>query len=173
MLRNRAVFYLIAIIWILTVIMAPACAPVRPAAAWQKMDSGTTDYLLSVWGNSDKDVFTVGFNGAILHYDGKVWARMFSGTEGWLLGIWGSSPSNVIAAGQKGCLLNYDGTSWNPVDSGASLDLWGCWGTSGADVYVSRQDGAVLHYDGNRWDTLNQPSRRFYVTPGVPLKVKC
>ncbi len=110
MFCNRTAVYFITTICILVVLMVPACAPdAKPASTWEKMDSGTTDYLLSVWGNSAKDVFAVGFNGAILHYDGRVWSRMESGTDVWLLGIWGSSPTNVIAAGQKGRLLNYDG----------------------------------------------------------------
>jgi hypothetical protein len=140
---------------------APAAAPV---AKWEMMDSGTKDYLLAVWGNSNKDVFAVGFSGAIFHYDGKAWVRMESGTDGWFLGIWGSSPSNVIAAGQKGCLLHYDGTGWKPIDSGSSLDLWAAWGTSASDIYVSRQ------LDGTFWTSRR---RTFYVMPGVHRMAKC
>ena len=55
MFWNRTAVYLITIICILVVLIVPACAPdAKPASTWEKMDSGTTDYLLSVWGNSGK-----------------------------------------------------------------------------------------------------------------------
>ena len=39
-------------------------------AAWAPMPSGTSENLSAVWGSSGSDVFAVGFNGTILHYDG-------------------------------------------------------------------------------------------------------
>jgi hypothetical protein len=43
------------------------------------MSSGTTDYLLAVWGSASDDVFAVGEGGLILHYDGASWSAMASG----------------------------------------------------------------------------------------------
>jgi hypothetical protein len=40
---------------------------------WSAMDSGTTEDLYGVWGSSASDVFAVGWNGTILHYDGSTW----------------------------------------------------------------------------------------------------
>ena len=39
-------------------------------AVWAPMPSGTSENLSAVWGSSGSDVFAVGFNGTILHYDG-------------------------------------------------------------------------------------------------------
>jgi hypothetical protein len=45
------------------------------------MTSGTGAHLMSVWGTSSNDVYAVGSNGTILHYDGTAWSQMASGTD--------------------------------------------------------------------------------------------
>lgn len=60
--------------------------------------------LRAIWGSSKNDVFAVGFNGTILHYDGSNWSRMWLGGPGNgfmidLKGVWGSSGSDVFAVG--------------------------------------------------------------------------
>ena len=47
-------------------------------SAWSRMSSGTKNTLESVWGSSGRDVFAVGANGTILHYDGSAWSPMGS-----------------------------------------------------------------------------------------------
>lgn len=37
---------------------------------WSAMSSGTTADLHAVWGSSSSDVFAVGTDGTILHYEG-------------------------------------------------------------------------------------------------------
>lgn len=74
--------------------------------------SGTKYFLYGAWGNSSSDIFAGGFNGSILHYDGKTWGAMTSGTTNALYYIWGSSSSDVFAVGFKGTILHYDGKAW-------------------------------------------------------------
>ena len=50
---------------------------------YQGLEIGT------VWGTSSSDVFAVGRQGTIIHYNGKVWATLTSGTTDDLYGIWG------------------------------------------------------------------------------------
>ena len=47
---------------------SPAVSP-GPAVVHQKALSG-------IWGSSTEDVFAVGLDGTILHYDGKAWSPM-------------------------------------------------------------------------------------------------
>jgi hypothetical protein len=70
------------------------------------MSSGTGDTLDGVWGSSGSDVFAVGEDGTILHYDGSSWSSMSSGTGEWLYGVWGSSGSDVFAVGDSGTILH-------------------------------------------------------------------
>jgi len=41
----------------------------------------------SVWGTSSSDVFAVGRQGTIIHYNGKAWSTMTSGTTDDILGV--------------------------------------------------------------------------------------
>jgi len=49
----------------------------------------------------------VGFEGALLHYDGTAWAPIPSGTEEGLNGVWGSSAEDVFVVGGSGTILHY------------------------------------------------------------------
>ncbi len=81
--------------------------------AWSLQTSPTTEILYSVWGSSDSDVFAVGANGTILHYNGTSWSLQDTPTTETLYGVWGSSSSNVFAVGVNGTVLHYssDNTS--------------------------------------------------------------
>jgi hypothetical protein len=67
----------------------------------------TSNALRAIWGSSGNDVFAVGGNGTILHYDGNQWSQMSSGTSESLSGVWGISGSDVFAIGEGGTILRY------------------------------------------------------------------
>lgn len=85
----------------------------------------TPDINLSdVWGPSADEIYAVGNQGTILHYNGSGWARMESGTEADLEGVWGYqlkdadgniTRTDVFAAGSNGTILRYDGTAWSSL----------------------------------------------------------
>jgi hypothetical protein len=72
--------------------------------------------LNGVWGTSGTDVFAVGDDGVILHFNGKRWQLMDSGTTAHLYGIWGFSSNQVYAVGDYGTILFYNGAQWQSVD---------------------------------------------------------
>ena len=76
------------------------------------MESRTSEVFRGVWGSSGDDVFAVGENGLIVHYNGKVWQKMPTPTREPLRGIWGSGPENIFAIGDGGVILRYDGKKW-------------------------------------------------------------
>jgi hypothetical protein len=45
---------------------------IAPIPFWSSVPSGTTQDLWSVWGTSASDVWAVGWNGTILHYNGTI-----------------------------------------------------------------------------------------------------
>jgi hypothetical protein len=79
------------------------------------MTSGTSNDLDGVWGSSGSDVFAVGYDGTILHYDGSDWSSMTSGTSNWLEVVWGSSGSNVFAVGEGGTILHHSADIFLPL----------------------------------------------------------
>lgn len=60
--------------------------------------------LRAVWTSTPSDVYVVGENGIILHYDGQVWTPVRSDTESSLDAVWGT-PEVVVFAGDNGTLM--------------------------------------------------------------------
>jgi photosystem II stability/assembly factor-like uncharacterized protein len=128
---------------------------------WTASFKGIPGYVppvMGVWGSSPTDVFAVGWNGTILHYDGRTWAPVDNGTTTNYLyhnAVWGSSPTDVFAVGLFGIILHYDGNTWTEMDSGTTEWLHAVWGSSPTDVFAVGDNGIVLHYDGNTWSHMN------------------
>ncbi|NOZ88222.1 MAG: hypothetical protein GXP49_18575 [Deltaproteobacteria bacterium] len=106
--------------------------------SWKKMESGTTEDLMGVWGYKLEDqennqtrteVFAVGTKGTILRYDGKAWALMKVISDpdpdkprpvvvvDNLHDVWGIKPAGmdpqrqhptVIAVGAEGVIVRYE-----------------------------------------------------------------
>lgn len=49
-----------------------------------------------IWGTSSNDIYVVGNNGNIAHWDGSNWKKIESGTDVDLVDIWGSPDGNTI-----------------------------------------------------------------------------
>jgi hypothetical protein len=130
---------------------------VKYSRGWLRQDSGTSEILYDVWGLGPTDVFAVGDNGTILHYNGSTWTPQTSGTLNSLQGVWGSGPTDVFAVGSNGTILHYGGTTWTPQNSGTVASLWSVWGSGPADVFAVGGGGTILHYDGSSWSPLSIP----------------
>ncbi len=69
-------------------------------SAWRGYNvTGLFDgYVSKIWGTSSSNVYMVGTNGAIMHFNGNVWQKMESGTDVDLLDVWGSPDGRVVWA---------------------------------------------------------------------------
>jgi len=122
------------------------------------------EYFLDVWGTSSNDVFVVGSEGVILHYDGSAWHEMDSGTDANLNAIWGFSNSDIYAAGCNSTILHYDGNHWSKEDRGYFISCFrGIWGSSNSDIYAvgstsynadNKSHAGIFHYNGNLWSKI-------------------
>ena len=143
--------FLVATLLLTGLASTAGCANSQPKWRLQKALPRTADFH-GVWGSSSSDVFVVGLDGVILHYDGKAWSEMESGTTEPLHGVWGSSPADVFAVGESGTILHYDGTAWSATENPpVSADLLAIWGSSARDVYAVGALGIALHFDGAKW----------------------
>jgi len=127
---------------------------VETSLMWQR-NIGTNETVEQVWGTSSSDLYFVGGNGNIVHYDGSDFRRMESGTETGIINIWGLDGQHIWAVtyqnnanGIINEVLFYNGNEWTtkfnksednwpPVDytkpSGTFRSVW----VYGDTVYIS------------------------------------
>ena len=123
----------------------------------------STDFVRDIWGTSDNDLFVVGDDGAILHFNGTSWSNMVSHTTKDIWGVWGISSSDVFAICQEVnwggtsfySVLHYDGTSWNEMTCESGFVLGSIWGSSENDVFAGGWGGELLYYDGVAWTQMS------------------
>lgn len=141
---------------------APQVSPGRwIKMAWPALDSDTPISLRGVWGSSAGDVFAVGDNGTILHYDGSSWTVMDHPGPKWVLNdVWGAAGNDVYAVGDLGLILHYDGVSWSMMENNPFYDAWmppdflTISGTSRNNFFVGDDNGTVWQYHGGKWTEL-------------------
>ena len=78
-----------------------------------------TGGIRKIWGTSDRDLYIVGTNGFIAHYDGKQWTRIESGTNTMIQDIWGIKDNLILCAIAPG------------------------YGASNSDIYQIKEDRTV------------------------------
>ena len=98
----------------------------RVGGVWllQPVPAGTGN-LFDVWGTSPSNIYAVGANNTVLHYDGTSWTRVSLPTPPTtaLWSIYGTSPNNVYVvgnnngAGTNATILRFDGTTWRSETS--------------------------------------------------------
>lgn len=94
---------------------------------WEKSEHnfGT---LRSVWGDSGKDVYAVGYD-SVSVYDG----------HGGLINR-GETAQNLV---------HYDGESWSRVDLKVNNPIKAVWGSGPEDIFIVGDNGTILHYGKN------------------------
>ncbi len=111
------------------------------------------DALVST-GTGTSDVYAVGKDGSICHYDGVAWSSVSGVTASSVNGVWGASSDNVFVVGDGGTVVHFDGSAWTTMASGSTADLHGVWGSSSDDVFAVADNGTILHFDGSAWTTM-------------------
>ena len=79
------------------------------------MPSGTEEYLLSIWGTADNNIYVVGDNSAMLHYDGDKWSPIQPIKEEYFTKVKGLGPDQLYVAGENGTVLKFDGKQWSDM----------------------------------------------------------
>ncbi len=124
------------------------------------MVSGITENLNDIWGTSSDNIYAVGENGTVLHYDGDNWLAMNSGVSDIITKIIGFSNNEIYALMQdsqfgnfNSTVLKYDGNSWSTFYEPA-FQASDIWGSSGSNLYVVGKDGSggvLMHFNGSTW----------------------
>ena len=124
---------------------------------WQRQAQNLTKHILrSVWTYDDENIFAVGEEGTIVHFDGKTWQLMACPINVRLHGIWGSSPKNVFVAADSGMILHFNGDKWSLHHQlGTDTPLLAITGFGAHDVLVVGDEGRILRFDGVEWQRVD------------------
>ncbi len=114
--------------------------------------------LSGVWGSGPDDVWTVGVEGTVLHYDGTEWSQVRGGMGRELYGLHGFPSGTVYAAGASIVLRSY-GSGWDIVVADKDSPHHAIWGESENDLFVV---GGGINYimrirTGGRWSGQDVP----------------
>jgi hypothetical protein len=79
-------------------------------------------WINKIWGTSSSNIYIVGDNGNIAHYNGTSWEKMESGTSLMLADIYGTSETITIGglnmSTVKSIVLRKDDTNWSTIAEG-------------------------------------------------------
>jgi len=121
--------------------------------------------LYGVWGSATNDVWAVGDDGTIVHYDGCMWSMVPSSAIYQLRAVSGTATSDVWAVGNTGTIVHWNGSAWSIVSSASSEWLWGVWAYSASDAWAVGENNTLLQWNGTAWSQVSKPVQR---PDGVP-----
>ena len=114
-----------------------------------KMNINFPSHVNKIWGTSSSDLYIVGNDGLIAHYDGKEWTRIESGISVSIQDIWGirnnKTGENIILAvaseelsGKKPYVLKITKRSCEKLKLG-NIPVWpyGIWSADGRYWFIS------------------------------------
>jgi photosystem II stability/assembly factor-like uncharacterized protein len=87
-----------------------------------EMNSRSLRRLSGLWGFDGNDVWAVGDQGVLRHWNGEAWSIVASPVLADLHGVWGARPDDVWAVGEDGTVVHWDGVSWSVKDIPFSAD---------------------------------------------------
>lgn len=141
--------------------------PERPGepqpGAWQLVQEAVPGALLSVWGTSARDVWTVGADvgdGAgptVLHLEGNDWSRLATGQSGDLWWVHGFAGGPLFMGGAGGMILRYQDGRFSRMQTPGAGVVFGVWGSSPDQMWAvggeagGSQGAFAWRLDGETW----------------------
>ncbi len=140
-------------VWIDDVSVTTTCGPLSQTGI-------SLPTLFDVWGSGEEDVYAVGLDGTVVHWDGKSWSSSVLGASGhpWpLVALSGGADGGWMAVGGEGTALRWDGQAVDRVAAPVDVGLEGVWWVSEGEVWAVGGGGTVLRWDGSSWQTQSVP----------------
>lgn len=128
----------------------------------QKLDlfpiPGATFSVVKFHGLAGDDLWAVGNEERLLHWDGVSWTIVHQAMNGdYLQGVWELAPNDVWVGGSSGKIYHWNGVDWTPQ----KLNNWGfndLWATAPDDIWavggLQASHGVIFHYDGVAWSEV-------------------
>jgi hypothetical protein len=130
------------------------------AGQWSyvEMDCPTDVDLSAVWGTGFFNVYAVGEDGTILHFDGTGWTivEYEADTHPNLHVVSGAAADLIWAAGANRFLLEFDGEQWSQQETVFDLPEWpggyrGLCAASTTAAYAVGEGATIERFTGDGW----------------------
>lgn len=113
------------------------------------VDTGVSKTVYALWGTSAKNLYAVGSQGSLVHWDGGGWSIQASFAKDDLRGIHGTDASHVWTVGWNGSAGFFDGIGWKKLaiqaPNSAAVNLNGVFASTDAQggyaVWAASQSG--------------------------------
>ncbi len=122
-----------------------------------------TEGLSAIWGMDADDMWAVGGEGTIVHFDGERLHLVASPTTQTLYAIDGCSATDIYAAG-SGVVVHWNGHVWSDITPDVPVWVRSLVCRSSTEVFVASQVNPdsmtinqILRYDGARWRDTGFP----------------
>jgi hypothetical protein len=136
----------------------PAQSQVNVSLRIVRVRMHKANFLYGIHGTSASDIYVVGEQGVLYHYDGSDWGMENIGntqTNRLQLGVFAFSAGDVFTAGAGMSSSIGDGTTWSyGTVSGAANELRDVWGSSATDIYVVGSSDQFHRWNGTVWSPL-------------------
>ena len=135
--------------------------PDSAAELWEKVEAGSVNYN-AVSGSAPDNVFIVGDQGTILHWDGVTLSPEDSGTTANLRGVSVLNETLVYAVGEQGTILHRQDGAWITDPPITTAVLNATYAASDFAVAVGEQ-GTILTYYQGAWEQVpNSRTDNYY-----------
>ncbi|MCH7666953.1 MAG: hypothetical protein IH936_13625 [Acidobacteria bacterium] len=119
----------------------------RGPVDWTVESSPTNQPLYAVWATSDTDVYAVGEETSLFHFDGTAWNTLATGLGQRMFGLW-AAPDDVWAVGWCGYLNHYDGASVTNSPDCHGDTAFEVWAADPSDILTVAPLGGSFRYNG-------------------------
>ncbi len=107
--------------------------------------------LSSVRAFSPSDVWAVGLEHVVLHFNGTRWQRLQIPGLGLVWAIWGASPTDLWIVEFHGRVLRGDGSTWRVAAAPSMAGARRIWGSDANNIWVVGDRGLAQQFDGVAW----------------------
>jgi hypothetical protein len=137
--------------------------------------------MRALWSQGGENVWFVGDEGTVAHFDGQSMHRLLVPTKSNLSAVWGTAYDDVWIGGEQNTLLHWDGTMFHDAAGGwpEGLAFRSIGGTSAGNVWaageqwnsserVSKGFTTLSRWNGTEWYLVD----RLYRQPSLGLVVR-
>lgn len=122
-------------------------------AATLPPEASATLAIFKIWGSSATDVWAVGSEGILLHYDGSTWTLVPTGlSDESLFTVSGAGGVSYAVGGfSSGVILRNDGSGWVSDATGMVPQMNGVYAISAEEALAVGNQGSIWIRDADGW----------------------